>query len=58
MAGVVDLGFYAIDLIRDDGGAWWILELNPNPFCYFYNRSNGRGDFVAIYERLLRDNVL
>ena len=58
VAGVLDLGFYAIDLIRDSGGAWWILELNPNPFCYFYNRSNGRGDFVAVYERLLRDNVL
>ena len=58
VAGVVDLGFYAIDLIRDAGGAWWILELNPNPFCYFYNRSNGRGDFVAVYERLLRDYAL
>ena len=58
VAGVVGLGFYAIDLIRDAGGAWWILELNPNPFCYFYNRSNGRGDFVGIYERLLRKYVL
>ena len=58
VAGVLDLGFYAIDLIRDEAGAWWILELNPNPFCYFYNRSNGRGDFVAVYERLLRDHVL
>ncbi len=58
VAGVVDLGFYAIDLIRDARGAWWVLELNPNPFCYFYNRSNGRGDFVGIYERLLRKYVL
>ena len=58
MAGVVDLGFYAIDLIRDDAGGWWILELNPNPLCYFYNRSNGGGDFTAVYERLLREHVL
>ena len=58
VAGVIDLGFYAIDLIRDDAGAWWILELNPNPFCYYYNRSNGRGDFTAVYERLLREHVL
>ena len=31
----------------------WILELNPNPFCYFYNRANGRDDFVGIYRKLL-----
>ena len=58
VAGVIDLGFYAIDLIRDAAGDWWILELNPNPFCYYYNRSNGRGDFVGIYERLLRKYAL
>ena len=49
---VIDLGFYAIDFI-DGRDGFSILELNPNPFCYFYNRDNGREDFVSIYEFLL-----
>jgi dihydrofolate synthase/folylpolyglutamate synthase len=51
VAAVLDLGFYAIDLIRAEDG-FYILEINPNPFCFFYNRDNGRADFVRIYERL------
>lgn len=52
VAAVLELGFYAIDVI--DGPAdLRLLEINPNPFCYFYNRSNGRRDFVRVYERLL-----
>ena len=54
VAGMIDLGFYAIDLI-DGRDGFRILELNPNPFCFFYNRDNGRADFVSIYERLLRE---
>jgi dihydrofolate synthase/folylpolyglutamate synthase len=54
IAAVIDLGFYAVDLIRDRERGWQILELNPNPFCYFYNRTNGREDFTAIYVDLLR----
>jgi len=57
VAAVVDLGFYAIDVIDggpvDGGSGLWVLELNPNPFCYFYNRANGRGDFVGIYRHLM-----
>ena len=53
---VIDLGFYAIDLI-DGRDGYSILELNPNPFCYFYNRDNGREDFVSIYEFLLEKYV-
>ncbi|MBI2502754.1 MAG: hypothetical protein HYW07_05920 [Candidatus Latescibacteria bacterium] len=52
VASVLDLGFYAIDLIASPQGLC-ILEVNPNPFCFFYNRSNGREDFVRIYERLI-----
>ena len=52
VAAVYQLGFYAIDLIYGAEGLT-ILELNPNPMCYFYNRDNGRRDFVRIYERLL-----
>ena len=52
VAGVLDLGFYAIDLIAGHQGLC-ILEVNPNPFCFFYNRSNGREDFVRLYERLI-----
>lgn len=58
---ILGLGFYAIDFIdrlidgRIDGERGFVvLELNPNPFCFFYNRSHGRADFVGIYERLLR----
>ena len=54
VAGMIDLGFFAIDLI-DGRDGFKILELNPNPFCFFYNRDNGREDFVSIYERLLRE---
>lgn len=48
---VLDLGFYAVDLIWRQGPV--VLELNPNPFCYFYNQANGRAAFVQIYETLL-----
>jgi dihydrofolate synthase/folylpolyglutamate synthase len=50
---VLNLGFYAIDAIAGLDGLS-VLEVNPNPVCYFYNESNGREDFVRIYERLLR----
>jgi len=52
IAQVIDLGFYAIDVI-DAADGLTILELNPNPFCYFYNRSNGREDFIRLYEGLI-----
>lgn len=54
IAGVIDLGFYAVDLIRDHERGWQILELNPNPFCYFYNRTYGRDDFTGLYVELLQ----
>jgi dihydrofolate synthase/folylpolyglutamate synthase len=54
---VLDLGFYAIDLIAGADGLS-ILEVNPNPICHFYNFHNGRSDFVAVYEGLLRKYVL
>ncbi len=57
VAKVVDLGFYAIDLIESKEGLR-ILELNPNPFCYFYNKDHGRSDFVEIYRKLLEKYVL
>lgn len=53
VAQVCTLGFYAIDLIHGADG-FSILELNPNPMCYTYNRDNGRQDFVALYEHLLK----
>jgi dihydrofolate synthase/folylpolyglutamate synthase len=53
IAEVLNLGFYAIDAIASVGGLF-ILEVNPNPVCYFYNNTNGRADFVRIYGRLLR----
>lgn len=52
VAEVYELGFYAIDLIYSADG-FFILELNPNPMCYIYNRDNGRRDFIEIYEKLL-----
>ena len=54
---VVELGLYAVDLIEGERGLH-ILELNPNPFCYFYNKENGRGDFTQIYRALLEQYVL
>lgn len=57
IAPAVHLGFYAVDLINGADGLR-ILELNPNPFCYFYNKDNGRADFAAIYRRLLEKYVL
>ena len=54
---VLNLGFYAIDLIRGDDGLA-ILEVNPNPICHFYNSNYGRSDFTGIYERLIGKFVL
>ena len=51
------LGFYAIDAIAGVDGLS-VLEVNPNPVCYFYNESNGRSTFVSIYERLLKSHLL
>jgi len=52
VAGVYSLGFYAIDLIYGAAG-FSLIEINPNPMCYVYNRDNGRRDFIRLYERLL-----
>ncbi len=52
VSGVIGLGFYAIDVIQSAAG-FQVIEINPNPMCYFYNLHNGRADFVDIYERLL-----
>ena len=57
VAEVYALGFYAIDLIHGADGLA-ILELNPNPMCYIYNRDNGRRDFTGLYEKLLKRFVL
>jgi dihydrofolate synthase/folylpolyglutamate synthase len=57
VAQVYTLGFYAIDLIHGADG-FTILELNPNPMCFFYNRDNGRRDFIGLYEKLLKRFVL
>lgn len=52
VSGVIELGFYAIDVIRSSTG-FQVIEINPNPMCYFYNLHNGRSDFVGIYEKLI-----
>ena len=57
VAGVYSLGFYAIDLIHGADGLS-IIEINPNPMCYVYNRDNGRRDFIRLYERLLTQFAL
>ena len=57
VAGVFSLGFYAIDLIHGADG-FSIIEINPNPMCYVYNRDNGRRDFIRLYERLLTQFAL
>ncbi len=54
---VLNLGFYAIDLIVGSNG-FFVLEVNPNPICHFYNAHNGRGDFVQIYQYLVRKYLL
>ena len=54
---VLDLGFYAIDLIVSSND-FFVLEVNPNPICHFYNADNGRGDFVQIYQYLVRKYLL
>ena len=57
VAAIIRLGFFAIDVIHGKEG-FAILELNPNPFCYFYNRCNGREDFTVIYQGLLEKYLL
>ncbi len=57
VADVFSLGFYAIDLIHGADGLS-IIEINPNPMCYVYNRDNGRRDFIRLYERLLTQFAL
>ena len=57
VASVYSLGFYAIDLIHGAAG-FSIIEINPNPMCYAYNRDNGRRDFIRLYERLLTQFAL
>ncbi|MDE2888863.1 MAG: Mur ligase family protein [Gemmatimonadota bacterium] len=52
VSGVIELGFYAIDVIRSSAG-FRVIEINPNPMCYFYNLHNGRSDFVGTYEKLI-----
>ena len=56
VSGVIELGFFAIDVIRSPAG-FQVIEINPNPMCYFYNLHNGRSDFVGIYEKLIREHL-
>ena len=56
VSGVIELGFFAIDVIRSPEG-FQVIEINPNPMCYFYNLHNGRSDFVGIYEELIRKHL-
>ncbi len=56
VARVIELGFYAIDVILSSAG-FYVIEINPNPMCYFYNLHNGRSDFVGIYERLIQRHL-
>ena len=57
ISSVIRLGFYAVDVIFNAEGLH-VLEVNPNPFCFFYNRSNGRDDFVLIYKQLLSNYMM
>ena len=57
ISSVIRLGFYAVDVIFNAEG-FHVLEVNPNPFCFFYNRSNGRDDFVLIYKQLLSNYMM
>ena len=56
VSGVIELGFFAIDVIRSPAG-FQVIEINPNPMCYFYNLHNGRSEFVGIYEKLIREHL-
>lgn len=57
ISDVIDLGFYAFDVIFNEHGPK-ILELNPNPFCHYYNKSNGRADFISIYKQLVTKHIV
>lgn len=45
----LQINFAGIDLIIDEKDQIRVLETNPNPACFYYNKYNGSEDFIQIY---------
>lgn len=51
----LNLKFAGLDIIIDKQGTPFLIELNANPVCYYYNLENGREDFTQVYLELLKE---
>ncbi len=47
------LHYVGLDLIRDNQGIWYLLEMNSGPLYNHYIRFCGRDDIVALYADIL-----
>ncbi len=46
--------FSGIDLIQNEKGIF-VIETNSNPACFYYNKHNGRDDFIQVYLKCLQE---
>lgn len=50
----LDINFFGADVIESEDGLY-VLETNPNPACFYYNKYHGREDFTQVYLRCLQE---
>jgi glutathione synthase/RimK-type ligase-like ATP-grasp enzyme len=50
----LQVNFCGIDLIKSLDGKVYVLETNANPACFYYNKHNGREDFIQVYLKCLQ----
>lgn len=45
--------FFGADVIENEKGIY-LIETNANPACFYYNKHNGREDFIQVYLKCLQ----
>lgn len=49
----LNINFFGADVIETKKGLF-LIETNPNPACFYYNKFNGREDFTQVYLKCLQ----
>lgn len=51
----LQVNFCGIDIIKSPQGQFYVIETNANPACFYYNKYQGREDFIQVYLRCLQE---
>lgn len=50
---VINLKFGGIDVIEDENGKLWLIEINSSPGFHYYVKDNGEEDVVELYGKMI-----